>query len=152
MVRSTAPTVDAYLAELPEDRRAVVARVRDVIRSRLPAGYEEAMNWGMISYEVPLSRYPDTYNRQPLSYVALAAQKNGYSLYLNCVYQDPALLARLRQGFAASGKRLDMGKSCVRFKRVDDLPLDVVGDMVAAVPPDAFIARYEQARDTRPAG
>lgn len=146
MARSGARTVDEYLAELPDERRAVVAAVRDVIRAHLPRGYDETMNWGMISWEVPLSRYPDTYNGRPLSYVALAAQKNGYSLYLMSPYQDPALDARLRDAFAAAGKRLDMGKSCVRFKRLEDLPLDAIGDIVAAVPPDAFIERYERAR------
>ena len=146
MARSEARTVDDYLAELPEDRRAVVAAVRDVIRARIPGGYAETMNWGMISWEIPLSRYPDTYNGQPLGYVALAAQKNNYSLYLTCAYQDPALDARLRAAFAAAGKRLDMGKSCLRFKRLEDLPLDAIGDIVAAVPPEAFIAQYERMR------
>lgn len=146
MARSSAATVDAYLEELPEERRAAVAILRDLITRNLPAGYEERMNWGMISYELPLTRYPDTYNGQPLSYVALAAQKNGYSLYLHAVYMDPTLEQRLRAGFGAAGKRLDMGKSCVRFKRVEDLPLDAIGEIVAAVPADVLIARYEQSR------
>lgn len=146
MARSSAATVEAYLDELPEERRAVVAMLRDVIARNLPAGYEERMNWGMISYELPLASYPDTYNGQPLSYVALAAQKSGYSLYLNAVYMDPALEQRLRAGFGAAGKKMDMGKSCLRFKRLEDLPLDTIGEIVAAVPTDAFIDRYEQSR------
>ena len=146
MARSAARTVDEYLAELPEDRRRVVSDVRKVILQHLPHGYVETMNWGMISYELPLSRYPDTYNGQPLSYVAFAAQKHGYSLYLHAVYQDPALEQRLRSAFDAAGKRLDMGKSCVRFKRVEDLPADAIGDIIAAVPADAFIAQYERAQ------
>jgi hypothetical protein len=104
------------------------------------------MNWGMISYEVPLARYPDTYNKQPLSYVALAAQKSHYALYLTCANQDEAAGHRLEEAFAAAGKKLDMGKSCVRFKRVDDLPLDAIGHIIADTPPDAFIAQYEAAR------
>lgn len=146
MARSAARTVDEYLAELPEDRRRVISDVRNVIVRHLPQGYVETMNWGMISYELPLSRYPDTYNGQPLSYAALAAQKHGYSLYLNAVYQDSALEQRLRSAFDAAGKRLDMGKSCVRFKRLEDLPAEAIGDIIAAVPADAFIAQYERAR------
>ena len=144
MAQSKAPTVAAYLDELPAERRAVVSAVRDVLLQRLPAGYEERMNWGMIAYEVPLARYPDTYNKQPLAYAALAAQKNYYALYLTCAYQDGE--RRLRDGFAAAGKKLDMGKSCVRFKRLEDLPLDVIGDVVASTPPDAFIALHEASR------
>ena len=146
MARSSATTVEAYLDELPAERRAVVSAVRDVVLQRLPAGYEETMNWGMIAYEVPLARYPDTYNGQPLSYAALAAQKNYYALYLTAAYQDETGEQQLRDAFAAAGKRLDMGKSCIRFRRLEDLPLDVVGDVVASTPPDAFIARYEAAR------
>lgn len=146
MATSSAKTVAGYLDELPAERRLVVATVRDVIREHLPAGYEETMNWGMISYEIPLSRYPGTYNGQPLSYVGLAAQKNNYALYLMGVYQEPVLEARLRDAFAQAGKRMDMGKSCLRFKRLDSLPLDAIGEAVAAVPVDTFISRYEGSR------
>ncbi len=146
MATSNARTVDEYLAELPAGRREAVSAVRDVMRRHLPDGYEETMNWGMISYEVPLSRYPDTYNGQPLSYAGLAAQKNNYAVYLNGVYQEPALEEQLRDAYAAAGKRLDMGKSCVRFKRTEDLPLQAIGEIIAAVPVDTFIARYEAAR------
>ena len=146
MASSRATTVEDYLAELPAERRAVVAEVRDLVRRHLPAGYEETMNWGMISYEIPLARYPATYNRQPLTYAALAAQKSHYALYLNCVYQDAGRATALADGFARAGKKLDMGKSCLRFKRVDDLALDAVAESIASTPPDAFIAQYEQAR------
>src|SRR4029078_6325705 len=87
MARSTASTVDEYLASLPEERRAVISAVREVVLRNLPAGYQETMNWGAISYEVPLERYPTTYNGQPLSFAALAAQKNHYALYLMCVHE-----------------------------------------------------------------
>lgn len=114
MVRSAATTVSRYLASLPAERRRIMAAVRKVIRANLPAGYRETMNWGMINYEVPLRRYPDTYNGQPLCYAGLAAQKNNYSLYLMCVYQDSRRVAWLRDRFRKAGKKLDMGKSCVR--------------------------------------
>lgn len=146
MASSSAATVEQYLEELPEERRAVLAAVRDVIRRHLPKGYTETMGWGMISYGIPLSRYPDTYNKQPLCYAALAAQKHACSLYLMGAYGDPALAERLREAFAAAGKRLDMGKSCIRFKRADDLPLEAIGEIVAAVPVKAFIAQYEASR------
>ena len=146
MAKSSATTVEEYLAELPDERRTVVAAVRDVVRRHLPEGYREAMNWGMISYEVPLERYPDTYNGQPLSYAALAAQKNYYALYLPSVYQSPGQEAWLREEFARAHKRLDMGKSCLRFKRLEDLPLDVIGRVVASTPPEQFIARHEASR------
>src|SRR5690606_35123491 len=116
MASSSATTVEQYLAELPPERREVVATMRALVLQHLPAGYEERMNWGMISYEVPLARYPDTYNKQPLAYAALAAQKNHYALYLNCVHAGDDREAALREAFAAAGKKLDMGKSCVRFK------------------------------------
>ncbi len=145
-MKSSAPTLQKYLDELPEDRRAVVEAVRGMVLHNLPEGYRETFNWGMITYEVPLERYPETYNGQPLAYLALAAQKNHYALYLNCVYQDPEQEARLRDGFKKAGKKLDLGKSCLRFKKLDDLPMNVLAELVAGTPPDAFIARYEASR------
>lgn len=146
MARSTATTVDAYLAELPDDRRAVVSAVRDAVARSMPAGYEERVSWGMISWEIPLARYPDTYNRQPLSYVALAAQKRHYALYLNGPYADPAQARALEEGFAHAGKVLDMGKSCLRFRTLDDLPLQVVTQVIASTPPERYIEIYERSR------
>ena len=146
MATSRATTVENYLEELPAERRAVISAVRDAIRKKLPKGYREAMNWGMISYEIPLEVYADTYNGQPLLYAALAAQKNNYAVYLTSLYQDPADEKRFRDEFAKAGKKLDMGKSCVRFKRLEDLPLDVIGRAIAATPPEKFIARYESSR------
>ena len=100
----------------------------------------------MISYEIPLEVYPDTYNGRPLSYVALAAQKRHYAVYLMGVYQNPEQEAQLREAFEQAGKKLDMGKSCLRFRKLEDVPLDVLGEVVASTPPEQFIARYEQAR------
>lgn len=146
MVQSRAATVEEYLAELPEDRRAVVSAVRDVVVRNLPEGYRESVAYGMISYSIPLERYPNTYNRQPLSYAALAAQKSHYALYLTAPYQEPGQASWLKAEFEKAGKKLDMGKSCLRFRKLDDLPLDVVGRAIASTPPDAFIAQYEAAR------
>jgi hypothetical protein len=146
MARSTATTVDEYLAELPEERRAVVAAVRALVLQHLPAGYTEFMSFGMIGYGIPLSEYPDTYNRQPLCYAALAAQKNHYALYLMGASADGEEERRLRDAFAARGLKLDMGKSCLRFRKLEDLAQDAVGEVVASTPPAAFIARYEASR------
>jgi len=140
MVQSAAKTVTAYLAELPAARRAELARVRQVVRQHLPKGYKESMGLGMIGWWVPLRRYPDTYNGHPLLYAALGAQKNYLSLYLMCAYGSPPLAARLKQGFKEAGKRLNMGKSCLRFQHADDLALEVIGEIVAAVPMERYIA------------
>ena len=146
MVKSTASTVQNYLDELPEDRRNVVSQVREVVLQNLPEGYQESLNWGMITYEIPLARYPKTYNKQPLAYVALAAQKNHYALYLMCVYQNSEQEAQLRADFQKAGKKFDMGKSCLRFRKLEDLPMDVIARLVASTTPDEFIQQYEQSR------
>ncbi len=146
MASSKAATVEQYLQELPGDRRAVVSAVRDVVVRNLPAGYRETMNWGMISYEIPLEDYPDTYNGQPLGYAALAAQKNYYALYLVTPYSDADQGQSLRDAFRKAGKKLDMGKSCLRFKKLQDLPLDVIGRVIASTPPAGLITLHENAR------
>lgn len=146
-MRSDAATVAEYLNELPDDRRAAIEEVREVILANLPDGYIETMNWGMISYGIPLERYPDTYNKQPLGYAALASQKNYMSLYLMHVYADAAQLEDFTSRYRASGKKLDMGKSCVRFKSVDDLPLDLIGEVIAGCSVEQMIANYEASRD-----
>ena len=140
MVSSKAATVADCLAELPADRRAEISQVREVVNSALPPGYEEAMNWGMIVWQVPLEVSGKTYNGQPLAYVALAAQKNANSLYLNCTYASAERTERLRRAAEAEGKKLDMGKSCIRFKRADQLPLDLIRDEVASTTPEQFVA------------
>lgn len=149
MARSAAATVEEYLGELSAERREAVEAVRAVALANLPEGYVEAMNWGMISWEVPLERYPNTYNKQPLMYAALASQKNYMSLYLMCVYADDDDRARFETRFRASGKRLDMGKSCVRFRRVEDLPMDLIAETIASTSVDEYIRRYEAARGKR---
>jgi uncharacterized protein YdhG (YjbR/CyaY superfamily) len=119
MASSKAATPDDYIAGLPPERRGFVSRLRDLVNANLPDGYVERMSWGMIGWEVPLELYPDTYNGQPLVYAALAAQKNHTALYLNCVYASEARTDRLKAAWTAAGKTLDMGKSCLRFKRAD---------------------------------
>lgn len=146
MAKSGVTTPEEYLAELSPERREAISRVRDVILGNLPEGYEEGMQYGMISYYVPLDRHPDTYNGQPLSAAALASQKNYMSLYLLGVCYDPETERWFKERFAASGKKLDMGKSCVRFKRLDDLPLEVIGEAISHVSPHALIERYKASR------
>jgi len=145
-MHSDAPTVDAYVASLPDDRREAIAEVRRTIAENMPAGYEESMAHGMIAWSVPLDVYPATYNGEPLMYVALASQKRHMAVYLMGVYGSEDLRERFLAEYRASGKRLDMGRSCVRFTRLDDLPLDVVGRAVAAVPMDAHVAAAKAAR------
>jgi uncharacterized protein YdhG (YjbR/CyaY superfamily) len=149
MVSSKETTPAAYLASLPPDRRKVIAAVRAVVKAHLPKGYVESMNWGMLCYEVPLSRYADTYNKQPLMYLALAAQKNNYAFYMAGVSGDTDLMRRLAAAYKAMGKKLDMGKSCLRFNRLDELPLDVIADIVASTSVDRRITDEETARRGR---
>ncbi len=146
MARSNAQTVDEYLAELPPDRREAIAAVRKVILDNLPQGYEETMYFGMIGYVIPLARYPVTYNKQPLGYAALASQKNYMSLYLMNVYGESETEQWFRDEYKASGKKLNMGKSCVRFKTLNDLPLDLIARAIAATTVEGFIELYEASR------
>jgi len=145
-MQSKAKTVPAYLASLPSDRRTAIEAVRKVILKNLPKGYEEEMNWGAITYCIPLSRYPNTYNGQPLAYAALASQANYMSVYLMGVYGDPKVLAQFEKAYRAAGRKLDMGKSCVRFKKLEDLPLSVIGETIARVSVEAYLKRYEEMR------
>lgn len=143
-MHSAEPTVKDYIASLPEERRESLIRVRNLILDNLPKGYEEGMLYGMIGYYIPLNTYPKTYNDQPLGYIALAAQKNYMSLYLMSVYGENE--KAFRMAYKKSGKKLDMGKSCVRFKSYDDLPIELIAKTVGALTPKQFIARYEEAR------
>ena len=146
MVKSSASTPETYIAELSPERREIITELRKVILDNLPEGYEEGMQYGMISYHIPLDRYPDTYNKQPLGVAALASQKNYLSLYLLGVCYDPATEEWFKDRFADSGKKLNMGKSCVRFEKLDDLPLEVIAEAVAHISPEELIKRYEASR------
>jgi hypothetical protein len=144
MVSSRALTVEQYLAELPPERRAVISVIRDVINHHLPPGYLESMNWGMISWEIPLTRYPDTYNGHPLVYMALAAQKNNFALYSMTAYAKPEITARLQEEFRKAGVRLDMGKSCIRFKSLAGLPLPAVEGLASSATVEQYIEYFER--------
>lgn len=148
MATSDARTPEEYLAQLPPDRHDAIARVLRVVRDNLPDGYVEGMQYGMIAWYVPLDRLPDTYNGQPLGMAALANQKHYMSLYLTAVYADPEMEAWFRSAYAAGGHRLDMGKSCVRFRSLDDLPLDVIGEAIRRADLERFVARYLAIRES----
>ena len=145
-MRSKATTVREYLDGLPEDRRKVLSKVRSAIRKNLPKGFEEVMNWGMICYQVPLKTFPDTYNKQPLMYAALASQKNHMAVYLSCIYSDSKQCDWFENAYKATGKRLDMGKSCVRFSKLEDLPLELIGEAISRVGLKEFLSHYEGAK------
>lgn len=146
MVQSNAATIDDYLKELPEDRRDMMIEIRDVILKNLPKGYEEKMNWGMISYEIPLKTYPDTYNKQPLSYVAVASQKRHMAIYLMGCYMDQEQTKMLLDAFSDMGVKPNMGKSCVRFTKLEKIPLETIGKLVGLMSVDDYIKRYEASR------
>ena len=145
MATSSATSPEEMIAEAPPGRREALAAVYEVIRANLPPGYEEGMLYGMIGWYVPLDRFPDTYNKQPLGLASLGNQKNYMSLYLNSVYGNQETERWFHERFAASGKKLNMGKSCVRFRKLEDLPLDVIGETIARTPIDKYIEWYEEA-------
>jgi hypothetical protein len=145
-MKKKAATVEEYLDQLPEDRRAAVQSVRKVILKHLPKGYEEVVQYGMLGYVVPLKAFPAGYlNRknEPLPYICLASQKNYLTIHLMSVYGDTA--GQFREEYLATGKKLDMGKACIRFKKVEDLALDVIGQAVAKWPMKKWIAMCEAA-------
>ena len=142
-------TVEQYLASLPTDRRTALAQVRDTINRHLPAGYQETYQYNLISWIVPPARLAATYNGQPLALACLGSQKRHMALYLMCVYGSGALGAWFRNAYRATGKKLDMGKSCIRFTSLDALALDVVGEAISRVPVDAYVATYEASRSQK---
>lgn len=139
-------TVGELLDGLTPERRVTMDRLRKLIRKALPKGYQEAVSKGMLVYQVPLEAYPETYNGQPLWYVAVASLKSYLSLYLMPAYGDPALAKLLADGFKKAGKKLDMGKSCIHFRSADDLALDVIAEIISRVPMQRWIAIAEAAR------
>ena len=149
MARSPAKTPAEYLASLAPDRRAAIAAVRDVVNRYIPKGYHEAMNWGAITWEVPLSRFPKTPNGQPLCYVSLAAHKTFCTLYLMGAYANTRQFAALKRAFAQAGKKFDMGRSCLHFKGPEDLELDAIGKVIASYTPDEWIRVMVQSRRKR---
>lgn len=141
-------TVSDYLDSLPDDRREAVDAVRQAILANLPDGYEEGIQYGGIGYFVPHSVCPAGYHcdpKQPVPFAGLVNGKAKISLHLFCLYTDPAAMGRFVDAWKATGKRLDMGKSCVRFRKIDDVPLDLVGEVIASVPVETFLDHYESA-------
>jgi len=150
-MRSEADSVTAYVAALPEERRVAISAVRNVILANLPEGLEEVMNWGMIAYEVPLTKYAETYNGKPLLYAALASQKHHMAVYLTAIYMSDDRRASFEERYRASGKHLDVGKSCVRFRKLENLPLDLIGEVISSVSVDEFVAAVKAAGSVRKA-
>ncbi len=150
-MQSKAKTVKEYLASLPPERREALEAVRQVILKNLDKGFEEGMQYGMIGYYVPHSVFPPGYHcdpKQPLPYAGMASQKNHMSLYLMCVYghdgSNPTT-KWFQDAWKKTGKKLDMGKACVRFKKIDDVALDVVGEAIRRMPVSKFVKFYEEA-------
>lgn len=151
-MQSNAQTVAQYLQELPPERKSALAKVRTLIKKHLPSGYKEVMQYGMITYVIPLTRYPEGYlgkKEVPVPYIALASQKNYMSLYLMNIYQDSKTAVWFESEYKKSGKKLDMGKSCLRFKSVDDLPLELIGKAVSLFAVEDFIRIYEKGKNTK---
>jgi hypothetical protein len=146
MTSKTPAAVAALLAALPADRRREMERVRNAVRKHMPAGYEEVVVKGNLIWQVPREVYPDTYNGQPLWYAALASRKAYLTLHLMNCYASPPLVEKVEAGFRAAGKKLNMGKACIRFKAASDLPLDVIGEVVASTPLDRWVEIAKAAR------
>ena len=149
---SNVKTPAQYIASLPADRAKTIATVRALVNKHIPRGYDECLVWGTIGWTIPLSRYPDTYNKQPICYVALSSQKNYCSLYLMGAFWSASQLEQLKAAFKATGKKLDMGKCCVHFESPDDLPLEAIGKLISAISSEKWIEMYEQSRLMTKAG
>ena len=144
-MKSKATTVKEYLASLPEDRRKGIEVVRKVILKNLDKHYEESMLWGMIGYAVPHRVWPTGYHcdpSKPLMMAALSSQKNNLTVYLMSVYSDKAERAWLQKAWAKTGKKLNMGGCCIRFTKVDDAALDVIGEAIRRTPAKAYVEHY----------
>ncbi|MBG6056882.1 hypothetical protein RCH16_000068 [Cryobacterium sp. MP_M5] len=136
--------VENYFADLEPDQRAVLYPVIDAVRDAMPPGYVLGMYWGMPGWVIPLETFPNTYNGQPLAYVSVAAQKNYNSLYLMGLYGNPEADAVFRAEWAATGRKLNMGKSCLRFKTLADVDLGLIARTVASIPVDRYLATYRR--------
>jgi hypothetical protein len=147
-MQSKALTPEDYIAEMPEDRQGVFKKLRAVIKKNLPKGFKEVMGYGMIGYVVPHSKYPDGYHckpEDPLPFMNIASQKNFIAIYHMCVYADPKLHKWFTAAHATiSSKKLDMGKSCIRYKKPEDIPVELIGELASKITPDEWIATYEK--------
>jgi hypothetical protein len=149
-MQSKAATVKDYLASLPADRRNDLQAIRKVILDNLDKDYEEGMQYGMIGYYVPHAVFPPGYHcdpKQPLPFAGLASQKNYMAIYLGAVYGDWNLATWFRQEWLKTGKKLDMGKVCIRFKKLDDIPLDLIGRTIKKMPAKAYVENYQMQRE-----
>ena len=146
VTKRPALTVSQWLASVPAERKDAINAVRDVVNEHLPQGYEETVDWGMLAWVVPLATLPTTHNGHPLMLAALGAHTKLMTLYLMTVYSDPKVRREFQIAYKKTGKKLDMGGCCVHFKKLDDLPLDVVGDTIARVAVDEYVERYETSR------
>ena len=149
MVSSAAATIEQYLADLEEPRRGEITELLGLIRQSLPKGFDETMAWGMVVFQVPMAVSGPTYNDQPLAAVALASQKNYISFYLSSIYASKELTAEFHERWERSGKKLDMGKSCVRFKSLDKADLETLGWAVSLLDPVQFTQMYLEARASK---
>ena len=149
---SNVTTPAQYIDSLPADRAKTIATVRALVNKHIPRGYDECIVWGTIGWTIPLARYPDTYNKQPITYVALSSQKNYCSLYLMGAFWSAAQLAQLKAVFKAAGKKLDMGKCCVHFETPGDLPLEAIGKLISEISSEQWIEMYEESRLKTKAG
>lgn len=145
-------TPEQYIASLPADRAKTISLVRAFVNRHIAGGYDECLAWGTISWAIPLSRYPETYNKQPICYVALASQKNYCSLYLMGPVWSADQMAQLRAEFQAAGKKLRMGKCCVQFQSPEDLPLEAIGKLISQISSEKWIEMYEESRLLTKAG
>ncbi|MBN8221572.1 MAG: DUF1801 domain-containing protein [Spirochaetes bacterium] len=147
-MQSKATTPDAYIAELPADRQAAMTELRKTIRKNLPTGFEETMSYGMIGYVVPLKTYPDGYHcnpELPLPFMNLASQKNFIAFYHMGIYAMPDLLKWFKTEWPRHTKaKLDMGKSCIRFKKAEDIPLKLIGNLVKKISMKNWVETYEK--------
>ena len=149
MTKRPALTVKQWLASVPGERRDAINAVRNAVNEHLPPGYEETVDWGMLAWVVPLATLPNTHNGHPLTLAALGAQTKLMTIYLMSIYSDPKIRKEFTTAYKKTGKKLDMGGCCVHFKKLDDLPLDVVGNTIASVPVDQYVARYQNSRTKR---
>lgn len=149
MVQIQASSPSDYVKQLPADIRKQIDGLRKLIKSNLQPGFEESVNWGMLVYQVPIKRCPETYNGQPLAYVGLAAQKNYLALYLLGIYSDEKLRKKFETHYKKSGKKLNMGKSCLRFKSIDEIPVDVIAESISEFSVEDFIEMHKKSMSHR---
>lgn len=142
--------IDQYLSSLPEERRGVIARLREAVAGNIPDGFEEAIAYGSIGWVVPHDVYPAGYHcdpKQPLPFLSIASQKNHIAVYHMGLYSSEPLLEWFRSEWPKySSKKLDMGKSCIRFKRPEDIPVSLIGELAAKMTPKEWIEAYERAK------